>query len=164
MKPNKVYDRASAGTHISLTQGQWAIVDALDWRRLCHLHWYATKRRNTFYACANIVNDLGKRTVVYMHDLVLLPPPGKLVDHRNGNGCDNRRANIRVTTHSQNALNMHRTRKDNTSGHTGVYWVKQHQLWKAVLHLNGKDNHLGYFKDKAGAIAARKVAMAKEGL
>jgi hypothetical protein len=46
----------------------------------------------------------------------------------------------------------------NTSGHVGVYWFKPQKSWKAQMQVNGKFMHLGYFKTKEEAIAARQAA------
>ena len=49
-------------------------------------------------------------------------------------------------------------RNDNTSGVTGVYYVKRTKSWTASIQLSGKSIYLGYFKDKQDAINARKEA------
>lgn len=54
-----------------------------------------------------------------LHRVVTQCPRGMVVDHINGNGLDNRRANLRVCTHAQNSLNT-KLRSDNTTGYKGV--------------------------------------------
>lgn len=51
-----------------------------------------------------------------------------------------------------------RIRKDNTSGAKGVSWYRQTSKWKAEITVNKKKKHLGYFKNKEDAVAARKTA------
>ena len=41
--------------------------------------------------------------------------------------------------------------KNNTSGFRGVYWCKDINKWKAVIGVNSKYKHLGYFVDKLEA-------------
>lgn len=76
------------------------------------------------------------------------------VDHMNGDRSDNRWGNLRLATRSQNNANGKR-RSDNTSGHKGVNWVARANLWRAYVNFDGKQKHIGYFKDVDSAIAAR---------
>ena len=48
--------------------------------------------------------------------------------------------------------------KNNTSGHTGVYWYSQRKKWVSEIFADGRKISLGYFKDKEEAIQARKQA------
>ena len=48
-----------------------------------------------------------------------------------------------------------RKQKSNTSGYTGIYWNKGRNTWRAFIHINYKEVHLGYFKDKVNAVKAR---------
>ncbi|MNI99246.1 AP2 domain protein [compost metagenome] len=50
---------------------------------------------------------------------------------------------------------------DNKSGHKGVRWNEQRQKWTAHIGFKGKQITLGYFSEKADAIAARKAAEEK---
>ncbi len=84
------------------------------------------------------------------------------VDHINGVRDDNRAVNLRPSDSTQNGRNMRR-RDDNTSGVTGVSWDKRVRKWLARIAVNQRDTPLGYFKDKADAVAARKAAERKYG-
>lgn len=79
------------------------------------------------------------------------------IDHINGNRSDNRICNLRSVSQTENARNTakHRT---NTSGCTGVFWLKRESRWYAVISINNKRKVLGSFREKADAIAARKAA------
>ena len=57
-----------------------------------------------------------------------------------------------------NKLKMTGLQKNNSSGTTGVYWHKHMQKWFALVIFQNKRHHLGYFKDKEEAIAARNKA------
>lgn len=84
------------------------------------------------------------------------------IDHINGVRTDNRIANLRDVSHSDNLRNQSR-RKTNKSGVMGVHFSKHSGKWLAYIHANGKQIHLGLFTSKAAAIAARKAAEIKNG-
>lgn len=84
------------------------------------------------------------------------------VDHINGNRSDNRIANLREVSSSENKRNAARPRH-NTSGITGVSYRRDKRKWRAFICLANDTKHLGYFSTKEGAIAARKSAEAANG-
>lgn len=75
------------------------------------------------------------------------------IDHINGNRSDNRIANLREASRSENNQNS-RLRKSNTSGFKGVCWKKSHQKWVAQIRIDGKDKFLGCFNTPELAHAA----------
>lgn len=79
--------------------------------------------------------------------------PENDIDHINGNREDNRLANLREATRSQNNMNSGR-RADNISGYRGVHFNKQQGKWQARVHVNKKSVHLGFFKTPEAAHAA----------
>jgi hypothetical protein len=80
------------------------------------------------------------------------------IDHIDGNGLNNRISNLRLVSHKANLRNQ-RMRSSNTSGFTGVSFVKGRGLWEAHIGgCNGKKKTLGQFANKADAIAARRSA------
>jgi hypothetical protein len=88
-----------------------------------------------------------------MHRLITGAPAGVEVDHRNGNGLDNRRSNLRLATTSQNQGNQ-RLSRANTSGFKGVHWDKHRAKWKASIAGDNNDKHLGHFTDPSEAAHA----------
>lgn len=46
--------------------------------------------------------------------------------------------------------------KNNKSGTPGIYWHKNNKKWRAVIMVDRKEIHLGYFKDFDDAKEARK--------
>lgn len=49
-------------------------------------------------------------------------------------------------------------RSNNSSGVTGVHWVKKEERWAAAICFKGKRYHLGLFERFADAVEARKEA------
>lgn len=81
--------------------------------------------------------------------------PEAHIDHINSDRADNRIENLRVVTRLENQRNQKR-RRDNPSGHTGVYHIGKR--WVAKIKSRYKTNHLGTFDTKEEAIAARVAA------
>lgn len=94
----------------------------------------------------------GSPKAVWMHRLILDAPENCFVDHVNGNRLDNRRANLRLCTLSQNQWNRGKP-SVNTSGYKGV--VKQASAsnirWAARISANGKAYRLGSYATQAEA-------------
>ena len=145
---------------IPLTQGLFALVSDEDFVHLMRWLWLAVKQKNTYYAVRRNKKPDGKIEIIHMHRVVMNAPDGLEVDHRNRNGLDNQRHNLRIATSQQNSMNIG-LRSNNTSGHIGVCWDKRSQRWKAKLTFNYKTINIGYFDEKDLAIAARKDAEKK---
>jgi hypothetical protein len=85
-------------------------------------------------------------------------PKGE-IDHVNGDRTDNRITNLRDVSRSENARNL----SVKSGKMRGVYWYSPTSRWVAKLHHKGRMLHLGYFKDKSEAIAARRAAEREHG-
>jgi hypothetical protein len=83
-------------------------------------------------------------------------------DHINHDKLDNRFINLRVASQQDNGRNRS-INTNNKSGFTGVCWYKHTNKWRTQININGKKKHLGYFKDLAEAINARKNANVENG-
>lgn len=150
---------------IPLTQGKVALVDESDYRLVSQFKWYAHFHGPTgnWYADAHDAESWKKdpetRRHIRMHRVILgRLADGKFVDHKNGNGLDNRRANIRIADRSQNGLNrkMHR---NNTSGYRGVTLSKGR--WRARIQNSVIKISLGSFDTKKEAAKAYDAAAKK---
>ena len=86
--------------------------------------------------------------------------PTREVDHVNGQRDDNRWANLRSATKSQNMHNSRR-RTNNTSGAKGVSWDKEVGKWMAYITVQRKRYNLGRFKNIADAAEAYRAASQK---
>lgn len=127
---------------IPLTQGKFALVDDSDFQRCSELKWHAWKGRNTYYARSRAG---GKTT--YMHSFIL---GCKFVDHRNKNGLDNQRDNLRPCNRAQN--NANGTLRKHSSVYRGVR--RKAGRFAAEISVNGKVKHLGYFDSESDAALA----------
>lgn len=79
--------------------------------------------------------------------------PTSQMDHINGRRDDNRIANLRLATHSQNCANRGRQRH-NKSGFKGVTWDSQAKKWRSVISARGKSFALGLHSTPEAAHAA----------
>lgn len=86
-------------------------------------------------------------------------PDGE-VDHVNGERADNRIANLRLASRSQNMANA-KIPKNNTSGIKGVIWDKVNRKWMAYLQVDGRFKNLGRFETLEAASATRIAASRK---
>lgn len=149
-------------TWIPLTQGAWAKVDNVDaecvLKHCWHLQKTPTDTNNTMYAITNVVVN-GRRTTVSLHRFVasLFGVPEEFeVDHRDGDGLNCRRGNLRSATRSQNQTNTD-IRRRNRSGYRGVSWDEKSGKWRASIRL-GKSVHLGFFDHPKDARDAYRLA------
>lgn len=134
--------------------------DRKDLDLLSKYTWAISKIRGGKYASAYVY--LGKRKYcrILMHRLIMKAKPGQIVDHKNSNGLDNRRANLRLCTSQQNSLNSNK-HKDNTSGYRGVSWHVEDKKWYARISINGKCKYIGSFEHKKDAALAYNKAAKK---
>lgn len=140
---------------IPLTNGGEAQIDPGDVEKVSAFCWYGVIRNGVRYAR---IAASGK--AVYLHHLILPAVRGMTVDHKNGDGLDNRRSNLRYATHSQNSRNA--KKRDNLSGYKGVSWHDKANRWHARIWTGEKSRHLGLFdfpEDAADAYdtAAREL-------
>lgn len=119
---------------IALTQGKVAIVDDDDYDRLAEYKWYAHKNRtcNLYYAMRQ-VGTAPNQKCIRMHRVVANAPDGVMVDHKDGDSLNNRKANLRLCTHGQNIANRRRKGKNKSSQYTGVTWRPDNRKWRAGI-------------------------------
>jgi hypothetical protein len=136
---------------IQLTQGKFAIVDDADYEWLNQWKWYACADCNTYYAVRQLYKN-GKQIQIRMHREVLGLKYGDLrqCDHRDSNGLNNRRSNLRIATSAQNQHNQ-RYRRVGTSKFKGVHWNKLRKKWRAKIGINDQQIYLGSFNSEIEA-------------
>jgi hypothetical protein len=146
--------------YIPLTQGLEAVIDAEDLPMVTGKNWRAARDGLQVYALTDVRDSSGKKTCISMHRLILRSPAGLGVDHRDGDGLNNRRKNLRPATKAQNGQNRPQN-KNNTSGFKGVSWHAQRGRWRAQIMVAGRKKSLGLFDTPEDAHVAYCRASAK---
>ena len=162
--PVMVYRRWKYGysfRKIYLGEGEWTIVEPMDYYRLKNFNWYIGGNGKEFYAFRNVKAGPGKTKMVSMHREIMRPPGHLLVDHRNNNTLDNRRANLRLASHSENSYNRPKTKAKTTSQYIGIYLEKRTGRWTVKIRANGKRLWLGRFESEIEAAKAYDAAAKK---
>lgn len=142
---------------IHLTREAIALVDDEDFTRLdshkWHLHICITSAGvEKRYARRSIYNPETQKNIgIYMHREIL---PAPEVDHRDGNGLNNQKHNLRSATRVQNSGNANLRRGKKTSRFKGVSWFSSRHQWRAYGTINYRFKHLGYFEREADAALA----------
>lgn len=144
---------------IQLTKGKVAIVDAADYEALSAFKWFylENKKKRTGYAYRTTKDH----KTVLMHRQLMSAEKGQQTDHRDGDGLNNRRDNLRLCTHLQNQYNRDSPRKNKTSRFKGVHWLKRDNIWRAVICAAGRRIPLGYFSDEVEAARVYDAAAIK---
>lgn len=155
-----VYDLPVEAVAVPVRPGFTAWIDAADRDLVAGHHWYALHGHNgKVYAYASVTGGS-----VYMHRLIAGTPEGMETDHVNGDGLDNRRANLRLATPSQNRANMGKPRRPDGGRHSsrfkGVAWDKSRGLWRAAITVDGRTTNLGRYVCEAEAARAYDSAAA----
>ena len=155
---------------IKLTQGYFAIVDDEDYSSLNKRKWFVNshKGRTIYVVTWDRITTPCK--LLRMHRILLgLIDPKIYGEHKNGNGLDNRRCNLRIATNSQNQANRNKP-LDNKSGYKGVcrnvHYVKGSKnskgfskAWQANIGVKGKVIFLGnYTTQEKAALVYNKAA------
>lgn len=151
--------------------GKSAKVDDSDYLDLVKYNWSVSedKKNGCLYAYSKIN---GKSTP--MHRFILKIKDGKIkVDHKDRDGINNQRNNLRESTHRQNCQNR-RSAKNSSSKYLGVEFkkssrnyinkhgisvTKTYTRWTARIKHNGKDCFLGSFAtEELAAVAYDEAA------
>jgi hypothetical protein len=128
---------------IKLTQGKFALVDDEDYKELTKHKWYAHRNKSTFYPRRSLPYVDGIQQKQYLHVFLLGSSPNKEIDHRDGNGLNNQRNNLRMCTQSQNSMNRHGSH--GKCKFKGVSWYEGPKRWRSQIAVGGKREYLGIF-------------------
>ena len=132
---------------IQLLHGKTALVDAEDFERISVFHWYAHFQRGRWY----VVRTVGRKKRRYLHCEIL---GQRGIDHKNGDGLDNRRKNLRLASQQQNLRGFRRKIPGTSSQFRGVCWHKKAGKWMSHITLDYKFKYLGLFERETDAARA----------
>jgi hypothetical protein len=135
---------------IPLSQGKEALIDDADYAQVSAHKWFY---HSTGYAVRMSRAD-GKSVMRRMHRDILDAPKGFDVDHIDGNGLNNQRANLRVCTHQQNTSNQRKRRPRRTGTMRGAFWFPTKNKWRAAIGYKMKYVHIGYYNTEIEAAKA----------
>lgn len=144
----------------TIKSGEKIIVDD-EYLELSKLAW---QLNSVGYARRTIrIRGSGKYKTLLLHRFIMNAQDGMIVDHINGNKLDNRKANLRITTQSENLLNRHKRKKNPTSKYWGVYkhterrWKTNKTSWRIQVLINGKRHRKSFESEKEAAIYRDKL-------
>jgi hypothetical protein len=144
---------------IPLNGGYVAFVDDEDYELVSPYKWSTLVTGNKIYARRSEGPRRNQRQIL-MHKAILKSSQGELIDHKDGDGLNNCRDNLRTADRSLNAANSCRS-SANTSGYKGVSVSQSKRRWRAYIRVNNVCISLGHFDlieeaAKAYDAAARK--------
>jgi hypothetical protein len=136
---------------IPLTRGAVALVDECDAEIVLRYRWHSMRRPNgILYARTDV---MGKS--VLMHRIIMGCSSPNVIDHVDGDGLNNQRANLRICTQQMNCGNA-RKRVSGASIYKGIF--RHRAKWQASIGCDGKVVHLGTFESEMDAALAYDAA------
>lgn len=129
-----------------------ALIDCADVALVTEHEWTPWMDGRRVYARTSI-----NRKHMAMHRLIMAAPRDRQIDHKNHNGLDNRRENLRECTNQQNRFNS-RHRLDAVSRFKGVSFHRAGARWQATIGIDSKLIHLGLFDAERDAAIAYDYA------
>lgn len=146
---------------IYLPGGRIVLVDDADYELVSAYPWHECRMRSSranFYAQRSYW-DGGRCRTQLMHRLILAAPAGVQVDHRNHDGLDNRRENLRLCSRSENCRN--RQKQAPASGFIGVRYRQKDRRFEARIQVGGRSFYVGGSKIAEDAARLRDIAAKK---
>ena len=142
-----------ATVRVPLSDGNFVTIDETDHPLVSQFSWRPLRGKTTTYAVTWPKGQRKTRKVLLLHRLLLDAQPHEEIDHRDRDGLNCTRKNLRHATRQQNNRNQGLS-KINTSGYKGVCWDKSRGLWQANIKDQGKTLYLGRFSDPVAAARA----------
>ena len=136
------------GETLLVDDADLALVQSWKW----HIHRTGIKRYARGYP-----GDVRRKDtkLTYMHRLICGAVAGDEIDHRDGDGLNNTRLNLRHCTRGQN--NANRSAVVSATGVKGVHYEAWSGKWRAEIGFDGKRLRIGRFPTQAEAAEARRL-------
>lgn len=158
-RPIRPHPTDPAAALVELTRGYWAVIDAADAAEVGRFCWSVRLVGRTNYAMRAYRVD-GVLRSISLHRFI-----GGLmgisfapeIDHRDGNGLDCRRRNLRPASHAQNMMNIG-ARANSSTGALGVSRGRRGK-WRATVQAHGRmvlNREFDTFEDAAAAANAKR--------
>jgi len=135
-------------TKINLGNGLFALIDDDDFDKVSKYNWHLIQN--------NYAGTSTNKGTLAMHVLIMNPPKGFVIDHKDGDRLDNRKSNLRIVTQAENSRNKLKFMKA-SSEFKGIHFNNSKQKWIASITYNGNKILLGWFKDEEKAARAYNI-------
>lgn len=113
--------------------------------------WWIKPEKHTAYIQTTIN---GKN--VRFHRMLMKAKDGLFVDHKNRNGLDNRKSNLRLVSRSDNAKNSI-SKRIGANRFKGISYCKEKRKWTSEIRIDGKRKYLGTFETDIEAAQAYNI-------
>ncbi len=140
---------------IPLSKGYVSIIDDEDYERVSAFKWSAAVQAGKYSKRVYAFRFVYGR-ILYLHHFIL--GITTRIDHRDGDGTNNQRLNLRSATRSQNGANRPKSLSRSSSKFKGVSWDARRSTWRASIKVNRRAKHLGAFKEETDAATAYNLA------
>src|SRR5262249_14509781 len=139
---------------IKLSRGQQSLIDDQDLGIVAPYKWYALHepKNDSWYAYTRIRVG-GKKTSLSMHRLIMNAQKGEIIDHRDRNGLNNQRDNLRRCSHAENMRNRKKQR-NGTLPYKGIRKNTNSNSFSAAIKAGGKILHIGSYQTQLEAALA----------
>jgi len=105
--------------------------------------YHINKKKYTNYVRRKTSMKLGKERTVFLHRDIMNPPEGKVIDHINENGLDNRRENLQIITNMENVVKGKSGISETNFRGVNFFKLSKKNPFRVTAWVEGKQKHLG---------------------
>src|SRR3990167_1985734 len=130
---------------LPISKGKITIISDEDYTQLAQHKWRVYINSGKLYAARwEKGKTMKTRKHIKMHQVIMNPLKGLIVDHIDGDGLNNRRDNLRIVSNRQNTINRRKS-VGTSSQFKGVYKAKNTIKWRSYIKTNNRQIYLGMF-------------------